>query len=73
MSEDLARGAIMTDDEVVRFYNGIMVAVGGPMVLAPNAAYARRWLGRAMDILGSCGMVAMVGYRGCAVINGRDV
>jgi len=60
----------MTDDEVLRFYNGIVVATSNQprLYIAEEAWFARKWLGSAMDALAAQGMVATVGHRGCAVI-----
>jgi hypothetical protein len=75
-ARDLAIGVTMLDDEVLRFYNGMMAATGThplepqrPMLDDPMLA--RQLMGLMMDRLAEHGMVATVGYRGCAVIAPR--
>jgi hypothetical protein len=59
----------MTDDEVLRFANGIISALNRTDLLGVRCARtARKWLGDMMDLLAQQGMVATVGHAGTAVI-----
>jgi hypothetical protein len=65
----LAQGAAMTDDEVLRFANGVIAAINSPNILAVRSAVtARANLEAFIDLLAENGMVATVGYAGTAII-----
>ena len=68
-SAGLKAGTAMTDDEVLRYANGIIAALNRPELRGIQCARtARQHLGDFMDLLADDGMVATVGHAGTAVI-----
>jgi hypothetical protein len=66
----LARGALMTDPECLRFYNGMVSACASPMFsFATSPAAARQRIEPMMDILAEHGLIATVGHAGTAIIH----
>lgn len=65
----LARGAMMTDAECLRFYNGMVSAcASAAFSFATCPESARRRLPEMMDVLAEHGLIATVGYAGTAII-----
>lgn len=67
--EGMAQGVAMTDEECVRFYNGMLAAVSNDrftLIFSPDAC--RRAIPLMMGMLHGEGMVATVGYRGTPII-----
>jgi hypothetical protein len=65
----LARGALMTDAECIRFYNGMVSAcASAAFSFATCSASARSRIPAMMDVLAEHGLVATVGYAGTAII-----
>jgi hypothetical protein len=74
-SAGLAKGVAMTDDECLRFYNGIVCAIVNPdsgLNVTRSAATARQRMFHAMDVLATHGMIAFVGEFGTPVIRQRS-
>jgi len=66
----LARGALLTDAEALRFYNGMVAACASPMFsFATSPAAARQRIEPMMDILAEHGLIATVGHAGTAIIH----
>jgi hypothetical protein len=67
--DGLTKGVMMSDDECLRFANGMIAAILGcpvrPMHM-PNEARAS--IPGLMDMLADCGMVATIGYNGTPII-----
>jgi len=65
----LARGMTMQDSEILRFYNGILAALGGELGrYTENVEHAKADLYPAIERLNKAGMLAHIGYRGAAEI-----
>jgi hypothetical protein len=67
----LSHGVAMTDEEVLRFYNGICAALSvtnRPRNTTRDPYIARSFMGHALDELGEQGMIAIIGYAGTPVI-----
>ncbi len=65
----LARGALMTDAECIRFYNGMVSAcASAAFSFATCPASARSRIPEMMDVLAEHGLVATVGHAGTAII-----
>ena len=59
----------MTDDEALRFTNGIIAAINDPAFRwYTNAQSARKGMGYFLELLAEQGMVATIGYAGTAVV-----
>lgn len=71
-SAGFVESVMMNDIKCLRFYNGMVAALGDPVVaFATTASQARANIGSAMDRLAEAGMVATIGYAGTAIIARR--
>jgi hypothetical protein len=74
-STGLAKGVAMSDEECLRFYNGIVCAIVNPdsgLNVTRSAATARQRMFHAMDVLATYGMIAFVGEFGTPIIRQRS-
>ena len=72
----LAKGVVMSDDEVLRFVNGMYAALWTTKLTSvtrvTDAKIARQMITSTMDHLAKEGMIATVGYMGTPIINGIE-
>jgi hypothetical protein len=65
----LAKGVVMTDDEAIRFCNGMIAALSSHILTpAKTAKGARVTIPGVMDLLANEGLCAFVGHAGTPII-----